>query len=243
MNKYSSARYIWLDAARGFAIALMVIYHFSYDLDLFGYVDIDFNHDLRWRFFRTVIVSMFLMVVGISLILATRRGVQWRAFNRRIGLLVVCALLVSAGSGWMFPTSLIFFGILHFIAVASLLGLVFTRFYWFNLWLGLLIIGLGMFAQHPLFDQPWLQWLGMMTHKPVTEDYVPLLPWFGVVLTGMFAGQYIVRNKSQVQGVSRLPAHLLSSLAAAGRHSLLVYMLHQPVLIGVLYLVFWWSRL
>lgn len=256
MNKHGDARFVWLDATRGFAIVLMVVYHFSYDLDLFGYLDIDFNHDPRWRFFRAVIVSMFLVVVGISLTLATRRGIQWRTFSQRLGLVAACALLVSVGSGWMFPNSLIFFGILHFIAVASLLGLIFIRlfgirFFWLNLWLGLLLVAMGVFVQLPFFDHPWLQWVGMMTYKPVTEDYVPLLPWFGVVLIGMFAGQYFVAHQNQfpsmdqgmgkvrrVAGVDGLPMTLLlSSLAAAGRHSLLIYMVHQPILIGILYLV------
>lgn len=229
----------FVDVLRGTAIVMMFAYHFTFDLHYYGVVSADFNHDPFWLGFRAIIVSLFLGVMGVSLHLATARGVNPRAFGRRLLLVAGCAGLVSAGSYAMFPNSMIFFGILHFIAVASVLGLLFWRLFWLNLIVGGGVIVAGLQFQHPWFDLPAWQWLGMMTHKPVTEDYVPLLPWFGVVLIGMFLGKLIYQRENVpafARWTSRHPVARL--LAFGGRHSLPVYMLHQPVFLGVLYLFF-----
>jgi uncharacterized membrane protein len=221
-----------LDALRGLAIALMVAYHFCFDLTFYGAAHFDFNHDPFWLTARSTIVALFLGVMGASLHLATRSGIRWRHFCRRLALIAGCALLVSLGSYALFPQSYIYFGVLHFIALASLLGLAFRRLFWANLVLGLTIVALGGFS-HPVFDQPWLHWVGMMTHKPITEDYVPLVPWFGVVLVGMFLGRlWSERVEAKAE---RPPVAGIAMLALPGRHSLLIYMVHQPILLGVLY--------
>lgn len=217
---------------------MMVVYHFTFDLRHYGVIDSDFNHDPFWLGFRALIVSLFLGLVGVSLHLATARGIRWRPYLRRLLVVTGCAGLVSLSSYIMFPRSMIFFGILHFIAVASMLGLLFVRLFWGNLVLGIGLLALGLRFQHAWFDQPAWQWLGLMTHKPVTEDYVPLLPWFGVVLIGLFLGRLVYSGKDVPafarwrgeQPVSRL-------LAWGGRHSLLIYMLHQPVFFAVLYVL------
>jgi uncharacterized membrane protein len=104
------------------------------------------------------------------------------------------------------------------------------------LWpLGLIALLLPSFVQHPWFDTRWTNWVGLVTHKPVTEDFVPVLPWLGVVWWGFAAGQWVLQHRRHwVTGA--LPA-ALQPLALLGRWSLSFYMLHQPVLIGVLMLV------
>lgn len=232
-------RYALIDALRGTAIVLMFIYHFSFDLNYFGYLDTNFYTDPFWINFRILIVSTFLAVVGISLYVAHHRRFKPGKFLRRLFILLACALLVSLASYLMFPRSMIFFGILHFIALASILALPFLRLYWLNLFLGLGIIILGIYFEHRIFDQPSLQWLGMMTHKPVTEDYVPLIPWFGVVLLGMFLARWgQTRQNFPLFSQWRADTAALRGLRFAGRHSLLIYMLHQPVFIGLLYAVY-----
>ena len=231
-------RFAAIDALRGLAIFMMFVFHFNFDLVYFGYSQQDFYHDPFWLNFRVVIVSTFLAVMGISLYLAHHQGFRRRHYLRRLAYVGICAALVSVSSYLMFPRSMIFFGILHFITVASVLGLFFLRFYWLNFALGIGLIFAGNLIHHPLFDHPALQWLGMMTHKPITEDYVPLLPWFGVVLLGMFAANwaYTRGHFPQLwlwQGNDRLS----QGLRFAGRHSLIIYMLHQPLFIGSLYLV------
>ena len=144
-------------------------------------------------------------------------------------------MLVTLGSIWMFPRSFISFGVLHCIAVAVIvMRLTGGAGRW--LWLlGLMAILLPQFAQHALFDTRWTNWLGLVTRKPVTEDYVPLLPWLGVMWWGAAAGQWVLaRRLAWITGT--LPG-ALAPLATLGRWSLSFYMLHQPVLIGVLTLV------
>jgi uncharacterized membrane protein len=232
----SSIRYPFVDALRGVAIVLMMAYHFTFDLDYFHVVDIDFNNNAFWLFARSLIVSMFLGLVGISLYLASVNGVDKRRYWRRIGVLLGCALAVSLASYLMFPKSLIFFGILHFIVIGSLLGVLFLRFYWVNLLLGCGFIAAGLWIHHPLFDQSALQWIGLMTHKPVTEDYVPLFPWFGVVLLGLFLGRSIYSGPVPSFACWRCNTTIGRVLTVGGRHSLIIYMLHQPLFIGILYL-------
>jgi uncharacterized membrane protein len=235
----SAGRYIVVDIARGVAILLMFIYHFTFDLNYFGVVAFDFNNDIRWLSFRAVIVSLFSGLVGVGLILGLGRKLDWKRYGKRLLAIGACAALASAGSYFMFPKTFIFFGILHFIFVASVLGLAFLRFTWRNLLLGATLIVFGVTLKLPFFDQPALQWIGMMTHKPFTEDYVPLLPWFGAVLIGMF-----LARRAQAHGwfekysTIEFENPIAKLLAFGGRHSLIIYMLHQPIFIGSLSLFF-----
>ena len=84
----------------------------------------------------------------------------------------------------------------------------------------------------PPFELRWLNRVGLMTYRPATEDYVPLLPWFGVVLVGIGIGSWLLQHRLQaLQRISRRSPRWLTWL---GRHSLLVYMVHQPIMVGLL---------
>ncbi|HEY0721605.1 MAG TPA: heparan-alpha-glucosaminide N-acetyltransferase [Gammaproteobacteria bacterium] len=228
----SRARIHHLDTLRGFAVTLMIAYHFCFDLDYYGLIDQEFNHDHFWLTARALIVTLFLLVMGASLQLAHRNGIRWRAVARRFALLAGSAALVTLATWLLFPRSYVFFGILHFIALASLLGLLFLhRPKWALVGASAALL-VGGFWSHPFFNATGWQWFGLMTHKPVTEDYVPLLPWFGVVLLGMVLGM-----ASGKISVGSLPLPKNGALAWAGRHSLIIYLLHQPLLMGLLFLV------
>lgn len=230
------------DLLRGFAIALMVGYHFCFDLKHYGLAHFDFNHDPFWLVARVFILTLFLGLVGVSLTLSTANGFNLRRTLSRLGWLSAAALLTSAASHMMFPQSWIFFGVLHFILFASIIGLAFLRLYWLNLALGLLILLAGLTLQHAAFDHPWLQWVGFTTRKPITVDYVPLVPWLGIVLIGLFLGKFFLQSPKKAALSGWRSSHPLPRLLAlAGRHSLLVYMLHQPVLMGMLWV--WTFRL
>jgi uncharacterized membrane protein len=224
-----------VDALRGVAICAMIAYHFAFDLNWFGVLHADFNRDALWLSLRAIIVSSFMLLVGVSLVLAQRAGISRARYWRRIALIAACALLVTAASYAAFPKTFITFGILHCIAVASLLAWPFTRYPLAALVTGMVIIALGLQLRLPLFDQPWLNWIGLMTHKPATEDYVPLFPWLGVVLLGICVGTWLAsRLFEPLQPLARVAPTWLTWL---GRHSLLVYMVHQPILLGVLRVV------
>jgi len=217
---------------------MMFVFHFNYDLSFFGYLEINFLEEPFWANFRRIIVSSFLLLVGISIVLANRKPLNIKRFMRRLILLTIYALLVTLGSYFMFPESYIYFGILHFIVIASVLGLLFRKLYWFNLTFGIVLVLLDIFYSNAFFNDPAINWLGLMTHLPYTEDYVPLIPWFGVVLIGMFIGKALfTENNTPTWLVWKTTNPITKMLSFGGRHSLHIYILHQPVFIGLIALV------
>jgi uncharacterized membrane protein len=230
-------RFDRLDALRGVAIVWMAAFHFAFDLNHFGYIHQNFYTDPFWTVQRSCIVTLFLFVAGIGQAVAWQQRQGWSRFWRRWLQVAGCALLVTLGSWWMFPRSFISFGVLHAIALMLIITRVTARWgAW--LWpLGLVALVLPLFFQHPFFDTRWTDWLGFTTRLPVTEDYVPLFPWLGVMWWGMAAGQWLLRERRQALAGATAPA--LQPLATLGRWSLSFYMLHQPVLIGLLMLVTW----
>lgn len=242
MSAIAHERFDRLDTLRGVAIVWMAIFHFCFDLNLYGLLTTrqNFYLDPFWTQQRICIVSLFLFCAGLGQAVAVEAGQGWPRFWRRWAQIAGCAVLVSMGSALMFPRSWISFGILHGIA----LMLIVCRFAaplhgW--LWpLGALALALPWVVQHPLFDTRWTNWVGLVTHKPVTEDYAPLLPWLGVMLWGVAAGQWLLaRWRGVLAGT--VPA-ALRPLAKLGRWSLAFYMVHQPVLIGLI-LVWRWVSL
>ncbi len=239
----ASTRYQTIDILRGIAIALMVIFHFSYDLNFFKLVPINIYHDPFWINFRILIVSLFVGLVGVSLALATRNGINLKRYGQRLGWLIACAIAITVMSYFMYPKGMIVFGILHFIAFASVLGLLFVRRYILSLVLGIGIILLDQVYQHEFFDQYWIHWFGLTVHRPKAADYVSVIPWFGVVLIGIFIGQTILRSETLQRRLSISFDHPLPrGLSFAGRHSLLIYMIHQPILFAILWPVVALSR-
>ena len=225
-------RFDRLDALRAFAIVWMVLFHFGFDLNHFGLLDPrqNFHRDALWTTQRVGIVSLFLFCAGIGQAVALHSGQDWPRFWRRWAQVAICALLVSVGSAWMFPRSWIHFGVLHGITLMLIVcRLAAPLRGW--LWpLGALAVVLPRAVQLPLFDQPALNWIGLVTHKPLTEDYVPMLPWLGVMLWGLAAGQWLLQHRRTLLSAP-LPA-ALQPLAVIGRWPLSIYMLHQPLLMG-----------
>lgn len=220
-----------LDALRGVAIVWMAAYHFAFDLNHFGWLQPrqHFNADAFWVVQRTCILSLFLFCAGFAQAVALDARQTWPRFWRRWAQIAGCAVLVSIGSAFVFPKSWIYFGVLHGIAAMLIVArLAAPLGPW--LWLvGAAAIALPRFAKHPMFNGAWLNWTGLVTHKPVTEDYVPLLPWLGVMLWGLAAGQLaLARRPSWLQGAAPRP------LALLGRWSLTFYMLHQPLFFALL---------
>jgi uncharacterized membrane protein len=221
-----------LDALRGLAILAMVAYHFCFDLSYFRVAHWDFYYDPLWLNARTLILSSFLLIAGVSLVLADRGKASPARFWRHVAIIGACAVAVSVASYAVFPASWIWFGVLHAIAVSLVLARPLIRRPVLALVLGVLVIAAGNLFAHPSFDSRALGWLGFMTAKPRTEDYVPLFPWAGVMFAGIAAGQALLRvDFRPVAHAARFPGWV----AWLGRHSLVVYMIHQPMLLGVLF--------
>lgn len=228
-----SPRFDRLDALRGVAIVWMAIFHFCFDLNYYGFLTPKqhFTADPFWYSQRTAIVTLFLFCAGLGQAIACEQGQSWPRFWRRWAQVAGCAVLVSIGSYLMFPRSWISFGVLHGIAVMLIVvRLLAPHRAW--LWpLGALALVMPLLWRDEVFNGPWLRWIGLVTRKPVTEDYVPVLPWLGVMLWGAAAGQWLLaRRPAWLSGPAPSPAR---ALALLGRWSLSFYMVHQPVLIGL----------
>jgi uncharacterized membrane protein len=269
MSKQQQQRLGQLDALRGGAMVWMTIYHFCFDLNHFGWIRQDFYNDPFWTWQRTAIVSLFLFCVGwsqaaISFKSASVSGSKTTSSERlmfswrRWFQIAACAGAVSVSSYVMYPKSFIYFGVLHAVCVMLLLlwGVravcLLAGQFWGKPELGLVGLSvvtglacLALFMYPPvIFNAPPWNILGLITQKPITEDYVPLLPWFALVCFGFAYGQWRSAQHHSIEkkgldvslNITSSP-QVLSLLSKLGRYSLPYYMLHQPVLIGVLYLL------
>ncbi len=236
-----TTRFEALDALRGLAMVWMTVFHFCFDLNQFGFIKQDFYGDPLWTWQRTFILSLFLFCAGLGQSMAVAQGQSWPRFWRRWAQVAGCALLVTAGSWWMYPQSFIYFGVLH--GIALMLIIVRLTAHWGGwLWLlGGVVFAIKYIAVYAIstsataelmhiFNSPTLNWLGIITRKPITEDYVPLLPWLGVMWWGAAAGAWWSgRTGSRL---TQQMSPVLHSLVMIGRWSLSYYMVHQPLLIG-----------
>jgi uncharacterized membrane protein len=224
-----------VDLARGLAILQMVAYHFIYDLNLFRWIHVDLTAEAGFIAWRSAIVSQFLLLVGLGVGIGAASGRPTGRFWRRWAQIAASAALVSAASAWMFGPRLIWFGILHFVAAALILVRPLPALGLLNLALGAGAIGLGVLVHDARFDPPGISWIGLAAHKPATEDYVPLLPWIGVVLIGIgVAAAWRQRRFAVPPALRELRQAPLRLLRWMGRWPLTIYLLHQPLLMGVL---------
>jgi uncharacterized membrane protein len=241
----AAQRFDRLDLWRGLAIVWMAGFHFSFDLNDYHLVAAqNFYADPFWTQQRFCIVSMFLIGAGAGQAVAIDAGQTWMRFWRRWAQVAGCALLVSIGSYLMFPRSWISFGVLHGMAVMLvLLRLLGTRLPPARLArapaafavvaaLAALAWMLRHWVQHPFFDTRLTNWVGLVTRLPATEDYVPVLPWLGMMLAGYLAASLLLGH-ARAAFCGPVPS-LLRPLAVLGRWSLSFYMIHQLVLIGSL---------
>lgn len=224
-----------LDAARGLAVVAMVAFHLIWDLAHFGYI----KHSIPWstpvKMFGHSIAFAFLFIAGVSLVLAHRDHVDWRAFWRRFGVIAGAAALVSLGTWLVFPAAFVFFGILHCIAAASLLSVLFLRAPWpVAMAAGAFFFAAPLVFASPVFNANWLQWLGLGTTEPLTQDWRPLFPWAGAMLLGVGAARMLIQSAQEAaQEAPQVHAPGEKTLAFLGRHSLLIYLIHQPLLFGL----------
>jgi uncharacterized membrane protein len=233
-QRASHTRLAGIDALRGGALLLMFVYHFCFDLRFYRIAAWDFEHDPFWLGFRALIVTCFMLLVGVGLVLADRARATPAHFWKRVGVIAACAAAVSAGSYLVFPRTFIYFGILHSIAVSSILARPLVRLPWIACVAGIAVIVAGLTFAWPAFDAHGLSWIGFTTTKPPTEDYVPLFPWLGVVLLGLTAGHALANAHLRPL---RPRATMPRWLTWLGRHSLIVYMVHQPILLALLWVI------
>ncbi len=239
----ASNRYDRLDALRGVAMVWMTVFHFFFDLNQYKWITQNFYRDPFWTWQRVCIVTLFVLCAGAGQAIAVQQGQSWQRFWRRWAQVALCALLVTAGSYVMFPSSFIYFGILHCIAVMMVIARL-TAGWGQWLWLaGAAVLALHLVAEPVITHWPQLEflntktfnWLGLISNKPRTEDYAPLVPWLGVMWWGMAYTQWLLRTRPAV--LTAPISRSLRLLAWLGGISLVYYMVHQPVMIGLLEVV------
>ncbi|MBR2688550.1 MAG: DUF1624 domain-containing protein [Aquamicrobium sp.] len=234
----SARRITLIDALRGIALLAMASYHFTWDLEFFGYASPGLTAHGPWKLYARCIASSFLFLVGVSLVLAHGDRIRWQGFWKRFAMVVAAAAAISLATYLATPGGFIFFGILHQIALASVLGLLFLRVpALLTLVAAALVIAAPFYLRSPVFDHPALLWVGLSSADPRSNDYVPLFPWFGAVLIGIGLAK-IARAAGLFERLANvsLGQTLEYPLTFIGRHSLAFYLIHQPVLIGCVWL-------
>ncbi len=211
----------FLDSLRGIAVLWMIIFHTAYDLKIFQFIDLDFTQGF-WFSFPRVIAFTFLFCVGLSLYYTHASGIKWKSLQQRTFKLAFSAGAVSLGTYLLFPTQWIFFGTLHCILIGSILGalVVNRRTIAFVILILLLTLQYGFGLD--------LKWVSRIIHKP-SMDFIPIYPWFWTIVLGILTGPYLSRISWFIK---MRPLPFLNYL---GQHSLLIYLIHQPVIFGLIW--------
>lgn len=226
---------IWeLDALRGVLILIMIGFHLAYDLVyLFGLVELSTPAARKvFDFFSDWAGAPFLFLSGLCVTFSSRpvrRGLQ----------VIGCGLVISAVTAGMYLLRfadigiIIYFGVLHCLGVCMLLWPLFRKCpAWVLLALGIVLAAVGLHLKYEVrVDYPWLIPLGVISRRFVSSDYFPLLPNFGYFLIGSFLGRTFYPTR-QTLFPNYTPGRFAPSkfFCFCGRHSLWIYMLHQPIL-------------
>lgn len=246
----SSTRSPELDLARLTAMLMMVAYHLAFDLSYFYGWDMDLASP-GWRLLQRTTLTLFLLINGISAAVSSRRrsanvqperrpapfGFAGQArVARRSLILFTYALAITLVTFMFFPEEYIRFGVLHCIALTGLLLPLFLPLRLWNAALGIGLLFLGAIVRTWTTGTSLLLPLGLPPPGFQSLDYVPMLPWSGVILLGAALGHLLY-----VQGLRppemRLPQWLVT-LSIPGRSSLAFYLVHQPVLLAILAILF-----
>lgn len=226
-----------LDLARTAALVGMIAFHFTFDLEMFGYAAPGTTVTGFFYYFARLVAGSFLFLAGVSLYLAHVDGIRWRPCLRRMAIVVGAALLVSVASIWVTPGGIIVFGILHAIALCSLIGLAFLRVpAVVTLAVAGVVFALPFYVSSDAFNSYGLLWIGLSDDRPPMSDYVPVLPWLAPCLAGI-AFAKLATGLWQRLRTGRAPSRLVRVLAWPGQHSLVIYLLHQPVMVGLFWAI------
>ena len=227
-------RLVAVDLARTVALAGMAVFHFTFDLELFGHLPPGTTVQGGWAIFARVVAGSFLFLAGVSLVLAHGDGVRWPSFRRRLLRVVAAAALVTVATWFALPQAFIFFGILHSIAFASVVGIVLIRLpVWALLALVVAVLAVNDRVALEVMNPRWLVWTGLGAAQPWTMDFVPVFPWIAAVLGGMATAKAMAAAGfwDRLRG----GGPLLRRLSWPGRHSLAIYLIHQPVLLTLVW--------
>jgi len=238
--KYNSQRFIELDLLRGFAISIMILFHFLWDLDYFNIIRLNksmYNSNVIFQ-------ALFIVLVGITLAVKSNKHqklslkiykqiIQHGLWIFSLGMAITTVTLI------VMPERPILFGILHCIGLSIVLCTLFLRFKAYNIIFATVIITSGFIIGQYHVSHPTIFHLMFGLHQTnvwtYTIDYFPLIPWFGVTLLGIGIGNILYKDNKRRFKMPDLsnyrPAKMVSWL---GKHSLAIYLFHQPIIAGAL---------
>lgn len=235
-------RYPEIDIARGIAVVMMVLFHIAFDLSFLGIAGIPVS-SLPWRAFAMATAALFLLLVGISLSISagyaktrlSRSDFILKYLKRGAGIFAI-GIGISIVTWILLPGAFIVFGILHLIGLSIALSPLYTGYSWQNLLAGLAIILVSPVVA-AMRGEGWLVWLGIHPPAFYSIDYTPVFPWLGVVLIGVGLGA-ILYPRAARRWDHEVPTLPSSPLRFLGRHSLAIYLVHQPIILGILFITF-----
>ena len=245
INKHPEKRFWEIDFLRGIAIIMMIVFHLLYDLTYFGGCNLNL-HAGFWLYFARATATIFIFLVGLSLTISFSRSEKIQNSRKKLylkylkrGLRIFSWGLIITLMTWIFlREGFVLFGILHLIGISIVLAYPFLKLRYWNLLLGIAFISLGIYLKNFTFGFPWLVWLGFVPDHFYTVDYFPIFPWFGVVLIGVFFGNLLYPDyarKFKLYDLSNF--NFIGLFCLLGRRSLIIYLIHQPILIILLYLL------
>lgn len=229
-------RLVVLDVVRGIAIAGVVLYHLIWDLDFTSLLSSGISWHPAWIWFARTLAGTFMFLVGVNLVLAHAQVFRLAAFAKRLAVIAFSAATISIVTAFAFPESFIFFGILHAIAVASIIGVFFVRVpALLVLVAGASVVLLSFLIEDELFNTRWLAWIGFAEQPPTSNDLVPVFPWAGLTLLGIALTKIGLRQSVDKLLERHEPSGAMARFTAwLGRYSLAIYLIHQPVLLAVI---------
>lgn len=232
----STHRIVEIDCARTLALAGMVMFHFAYDLVMFGLAPPELVTQGYFFYHARAVAGSFLFLAGFGLALAHRTHIRWPAFWRRWIKIAGAAALVTLGTKLAMPEYYVFFGILHAIALFSILGLGFLGIPpVLTATIGAALIFGSYALRSTMFDAWWLTIVGLSTYRPQTVDFEPIFPWLGPFLIGLACAKLALRFGFVQNRERQAPSQLMQSLSWPGRHSLVIYLVHQPILMALVW--------
>ncbi len=223
-----------LDAIKGTLVLAMIAYHACYVAVMFGLAEIELYSGFWWIFPR-MIAAGFVAVSGWNLAAKRTRGAGFKAFARRASMLALVALAISVATWPVLGKGFVFFGVIHLLAVSSVLAYPLLGRPVLAVGTGLMVLIAGMALGKFRFDCAWLGWLGLRPASLHPADYLPLAPWFAFIAWGAAARDALRKRIARTpENRNHKPAPAaIRLLAAMGRRSLFVYLAHLPLLYGL----------
>ena len=232
-----------IDGLRAIAVLAMIVYHFAWDLGFFNIVDPVLVNSGWWKTFAVSIGSSFLFLSGISFWLSSCKGIKFRKFFKRFLILFSAALIVSLGTYQANSNTFVFFGILHLLSACTLLGLLIYRLpSTLIIFIGLSVIVLKPYLISDFYEPKYLAWIGLYTGSTGSVDFYGFIPWSSAYILGLGFSKITFKIKEEGKWInnflfsnSRKNSKLIKTFFWMGRNSLLIYLIHQPILIGLIY--------